>query len=83
MGVAVIVSTSTLLRRVFRCSLCATPNRCSSSITASPRSANFTSLLSSRCVPITTSTSLRASFLIVSACCLAVWKRLRTSIRTG
>ena len=55
-GVAVIVSTSTLARNCFSRSLCATPNRCSSSTTNRPRSLNAMSLPSSRCVPITTST---------------------------
>ena len=56
-GVAVMVSTSTCVRIFFSRSLCATPNRCSSSTTRSPRSLNVTSELRSRCVPITTSTA--------------------------
>ena len=56
-GVAVIVSTSTVARRLLRCSLCSTPNRCSSSMITSPRSAKRTSLLSSRCVPMRMSIS--------------------------
>ena len=56
MGVADIASTSTLVRSAFRCSLCSTPNRCSSSMTTSPRSLNRTPEVSSRCVPMTTST---------------------------
>ena len=55
-GVAVSVSTSTWLRSCLMRSLCVTPKRCSSSTTSSPRSLNVTSLDSSRCVPITTST---------------------------
>ena len=39
-GVAVIVSTSTFLRICLMRSLCATPNRCSSSTTSRPRSLN-------------------------------------------
>ena len=39
-GVALIVSTSTFLRICLIFSLCATPNRCSSSTTSSPRSRN-------------------------------------------
>ena len=60
-GVAVSVSTSTLARSCLIFSLCCTPKRCSSSITSSPRSLNFTSSESSRCVPITTSTSPAAT----------------------
>ena len=67
-GVAVSVSTSTCVRAFLIRSLCATPNRCSSSITSRPRSLNRTSGDSARCVPITTSIVPAASFLIVSAC---------------
>ena len=56
-GVAVMVSTSTCARIFFSRSLCATPNRCSSSTITSPRSLNVTSGLRMRCVPITTSTA--------------------------
>ena len=55
-GVAVIVSTSTRLRICLMRSLCATPKRCSSSTTSSPRSRNSTSFESSRCVPTMMST---------------------------
>ena len=55
-GVAVIVSTSTRLRICLMRSLCATPKRCSSSTTSSPRSRNCTSFDSSRCVPTMIST---------------------------
>ena len=51
MGVAVSVSTSTLRRICLMRSLCATPKRCSSSTTSSPRSRNTTSFDSSRWVP--------------------------------
>ena len=56
-GVADIVSTSTLVRSAFRCSLCSTPKRCSSSTidqaeVLEPRRRGC----SSRCVPMTTST---------------------------
>ena len=54
-GVAERVSTSTPLASSLMCSLCVTPKRCSSSTTSRPRSLNFTSLLSSLCVPITRS----------------------------
>ena len=62
-GVAVIVSTSTVARSCFSRSLCSTPNRCSSSMTTRPRSLNFTSFESSRCVPTMTSTSPAATLL--------------------
>ena len=55
-GVALIDSTSTLVRSRFICSLCSTPNRCSSSTTIRPRSLSRMSGLSSRWVPITMST---------------------------
>ena len=55
MGVAVSVSTSTVVRSVFSRSLTSTPNRCSSSMITSPRLQNFTSCDASRCVPITMS----------------------------
>ena len=56
-GVAESVSTSTSARSALMRSLCCTPNRCSSSTTSRPRSLNATSSESSRCVPMTTSTS--------------------------
>ena len=55
-GVAVIVKKSTFVFKAFRCSLCSTPNLCSSSITTKPKSLNLTSEVNKRCVPITTST---------------------------
>ena len=68
-GVADMVSTSTSLRSCFRRSLWRTPKRCSSSTITSPRSLNFTSLESTRCVPMTMSTSpdleLRDGFLLL------------------
>ena len=54
-GVAVSVSTSTLVRNCLMRSLCRTPKRCSSSTTSSPRSWKRTSWPSSRCVPTTMS----------------------------
>ena len=74
-GVADIVSTSTAVRSCFSCSLCSTPNRCSSSTTTSPRSLNATSPLNSRCVPITTSTDPSARPSIVALASLSVWNR--------
>ena len=84
-GVAVIVSTSTFLRICLMRSLCATPNRCSSSTTSRPRSRNFTSFESSRCVPTMMSMlaggelhERRGSF-----CSALVRNRLIMSMRTG
>ena len=55
-GVADIASTSMEARSCLIFSLCATPNRCSSSMTSSPRSWNFTSSDRMRWVPMSTST---------------------------
>ena len=52
-GVADIVSTSTLVFSFLIDSLCWTPKRCSSSTTSSPRSLNFRPSASRRWVPIT------------------------------
>jgi len=82
-GVADRVSTSTAARIFFSRSLCATPKRCSSSITTSPRSANFTSLCSSRCVPMTMSNAPFASPFSTSACSFLERKRERFATRTG
>ncbi|MNY43364.1 hypothetical protein D3C86_1783160 [compost metagenome] len=75
-GVAVSVSVSTFTRKARSFSLDVTPNFCSSSMIMIPRSLNFTSLLSSRCVPITISTLPSASLARVSLICLLVLKRL-------
>ena len=66
-GVAVSDSTSTSSRSWRRSSFCATPKRCSSSTTTSPRFDGTTSLERTRCVPMSTSTlpyakSARACF---------------------
>ncbi len=82
-GVADSVSTSTAARIRFNRSLCATPNRCSSSITTSPRFLNVTSLCSSRCVPTTTSTVPFASLFTTSAWSFRVPNRDRFATRTG
>ena len=74
-GVAVSVSTSTWVLVFLIRSLCATPNRCSSSITSRPRSLNRTSADSTRCVPTTTSMLPAASCLTVSICSPLVWNR--------
>ena len=55
-GVALSVSTSTSSRSDFSSSFCATPKRCSSSRMTSPSSFGITSRLSTRCVPMRTST---------------------------
>ena len=75
MGVAVNVKQSTVAFNVFNFSLCATPNFCSSSIIINPRSLNFTSLLTRRCVPMMMSTLPFASFSRVSLICLLDLKR--------
>ena len=83
MGVADMESTSTLVRIVFSASLCSTPKRCSSSTITSPRSLNWTSLESSRWVPITTSTEPSAIPSRVSLDSLAFWNRDSGLTRTG
>ena len=82
-GVAVIVSTSTRLRICLMRSLCATPNRCSSSTTSSPRSLNSTSLDSSRWVPTMMSTFPDATPARISFVSCFVRKRLTMSMVTG
>ena len=70
-GVAVIVSTSTVARSALSRSLTSTPNRCSSSMISRPRLAKFTSGCASRCVPMTISTPPCFSPSITCACCFA------------
>ena len=82
-GVAVMVSISTLARSFFICSLSRTPNRCSSSIITKPRFLNATSSWSNLCVPITISIlplARAAKALLVS---LPVLKRDKDSILKG
>ncbi len=74
-GVAVSVSVSTLARICFSFSLVLTPNFCSSSIIIRPRSLNFTSLLTKRCVPMIISTLPFFRFSSVSFICLLLLKR--------
>jgi hypothetical protein len=83
MGVAVIVSTSTRLRICLMRSLCATPNRCSSSTTSRPRSLKVTSFDSSRCVPTTTSTFPDATPARASLISCFVRNRLTISMVSG
>ena len=83
MGVAVSVSTSTSRRSCFRRSLCATPKRCSSSMTTRPRFLNSTSRCTRRCVPMQMSTLPLASPAMISRCSLSVRKRESISTLTG
>ena len=82
-GVAESVSTSTPWDSALMCSLWATPKRCSSSTTSSPRFLKLTSLDSSRCVPMTRSHLPFFSSSSTFALCAPVRKRLRTSMVTG
>ena len=82
-GVADSVSTSTFFLRYFIASLCCTPKRCSSSITSSPRSLNFTSFDSILCVPTSTSTLPSATASIVFFCWASFLKRDSISIVQG
>ena len=83
MGVALRVSTSTVRRSSLNCSLCFTPNFCSSSTITSPRSLKTISAETIRWVPMTISTAPTAAASMTTFCCLAVRKRLINSIRTG
>ena len=74
-GVALIESTSTQVRSRFICSLCSTPNRCSSSTTIRPRSLTRTSGLSSRWVPTTMSTEPSRSPSMTARASASVWNR--------
>ncbi len=82
-GVALIASTSTLVRICFSVSLCSTPNRCSSSTTTSPRSLNRTDDDSSRWVPMTTSTEPSAMPSTTAAASLSDWNRDSALTVTG
>jgi hypothetical protein len=83
MGVADIVSTSTVERTFLSRSLCVTPNRCSSSITTSPKSENFTSSLRMRCVPMRISTSPALARFVMSFASFPVFQRLIDSMLNG
>ncbi len=83
MGVAESARASTFLRISLRRSLWATPKRCSSSTTRRPRSANFTSFESKRCVPMTTSTLPASRSARIFFCSEALRKRLSISMRAG
>ena len=82
-GVALIASTSTLVRSALSVSLCSTPNRCSSSITTRPRSLNRTSPVMSRWVPMTTSTVPSDSPATTSFDSFGDWNRLSAFTVTG
>ena len=82
-GVADMDSTSTEVRSRFICSLCSTPNRCSSSTMIRPRFFTRMSGLSSRCVPITMSTEPSRRPSMTSAASLSVWNRERPLSTTG
>ena len=74
MGVAVIVSTSTICRKAFSRSFTSTPNRCSSSMITSPRLWNCTSGWARRCVPMTMSTEPSSRRRMMSRLLLAAWR---------
>ncbi|CNI75983.1 Uncharacterised protein [Mycobacterium tuberculosis] len=82
-GVALMASTSTLVRICLSFSLCSTPKRCSSSIMTRPRSLNTTLSERMRCVPITTSTAPDAISSVIWRVSFAFWKRESTRIFTG
>jgi len=83
MGVAVSASTSTEARSCFIRSLWATPNRCSSSTISRPRFLKTTSLDSTRCVPMTTSTVPCRRPSITAFCSFGERNRESSSTRTG
>lgn len=82
-GVADIVRTSTFARSFFSCSLCSTPNRCSSSTMTRPRSLNLVSEENRRCVPMTMSTEPSRRPSRVAFDSVSVWKRDNARTLTG
>ena len=74
------VNTSTSRRSARSSSFCATPKRCSSSRITSPSSLGITSRLSTRCVPISTSTL--PSRKSASTCLTSFGGRKRETIST-
>ena len=82
-GVADRARTSTAVRSRFSCSLCSTPNRCSSSMITSPRSLKATSFDNSRWVPTTTSTRPSARPSIVARASVSDWNRLSGATLIG
>ncbi len=82
-GVAVSVRTSTWVRSCLRRSLWTTPKRCSSSMITRPSAGKVTDLLSSWCVPISTSTAPSRAAAMIAFCSFGVLNRLSISTRTG
>ena len=82
-GVAVIVSTSTVARSDLSRSLISTPNRCSSSMINRPRFANCTSGDAIRCVPMRMSSCPSAARSMISRCSFAVQNRESAAIWNG
>ena len=83
MGVAERVRVSTCLAISLRRSLWVTPNRCSSSMTRSPRFLNCTDFCSSLWVPISTSTPPVRTASKIRFCSFGAVNRDRTSTFTG
>jgi len=83
MGVALRVKTSTSWRIFFRCSLCLTPKRCSSSMIKRPRFLKAMSFCNSLCVPMQMSMLPLANPATMACCSFVVLKRLKDSMRTG
>ena len=82
-GVADMLSTSTEARSVFRCSLCSTPKRCSSSTMTRPSCLNRVAVWSSRWVPMTMSTVPSATISSVRSASFGVWNRDSCRMVTG
>jgi len=82
-GVAESVSISTSRKSSLKRSLCSTPNRCSSSMTTSPKSLKCTSREINRCVPITISTLPSRTPSSVFRCCPGVRNRESMSTVIG
>ena len=83
MGVALMASTSTFFLNCLIRSFAATPKRCSSSTTSSPRFLNLTSRDRRRWVPMTMSIFPASRSFATARCSAGVRKRLSISTRTG
>ncbi len=83
MGVAERLITSTWSLRLRSSSFWRTPKRCSSSTMTRPSSLGRTSVLSSRCVPTSTSTSPRLKAASVLRCSAPLRKRETMPTVTG
>jgi hypothetical protein len=79
MGVALMASTSTFFLNCLIRSFAATPKRCSSSTTSSPRFLNLTSRDRRRWVPMTMSIFPASSSFATARCSAGVRKRLSIS----